>query len=100
MLENPIHEYHQREWFIQGFLPLTHIPLTQQRINSLGEALEQAMKIEAMAGYPGSLRIMRPPEDANISQLQGHISALTENIQELTLPKESSTPSMVYRLLH
>jgi hypothetical protein len=47
-LENPIHEDHQREWFIQGLLPLTRIPLTQQRITTLGEALEQAMKIEAM----------------------------------------------------
>jgi hypothetical protein len=39
-LENPIHEDHQREWFIQGLLPLTHIPLTQQRITTLAEALE------------------------------------------------------------
>jgi hypothetical protein len=52
--------------------------LTQQRIATLGEALEQAMKIEAMEGYPGSLWVMRPPEDNNIAQLQGQISALTE----------------------
>jgi hypothetical protein len=45
------------------------------------------MNIEAMEGYPGKLRIMRPLEDANIMQLQGQISALTEKIQELTLPK-------------
>jgi hypothetical protein len=68
-------------------LPLTHIHLTQQRITTLGEAFEQAMKIEAMAGYPGNLRIMRPMEDANIAQFQGQISTLTEKIQELTLPK-------------
>jgi hypothetical protein len=30
-------------------------------ITTLGEALEQAMKIEAMEGYPGSLWVMRPP---------------------------------------
>jgi hypothetical protein len=45
-LANPIHEDHQREWFIQGLLPLTCIPLTQQRIATLGEALEKSMKIE------------------------------------------------------
>jgi hypothetical protein len=45
------------------------------------------MNIEAMAGYPGSLRVMRPPEDVSLTQLQGHIYALTKNIQELTLPK-------------
>jgi hypothetical protein len=37
-------------------LSLTQIPLTQQWITTLGEALEQVMKIEAMDGYPGSLR--------------------------------------------
>jgi hypothetical protein len=71
MLDNPIHEYHQREWFNQGFLPLTCISLTQERTNSLGEAFEQAMQIEAMAGYPRGSRVMIPPEDANILQLHG-----------------------------
>jgi hypothetical protein len=45
------------------------------------------MNIESMPGYPGRLRVMRPPEDASIMQLQGQISALTKNIQESTLPK-------------
>jgi hypothetical protein len=45
------------------------------------------MKIEAMDGYPRSLRVARPPKDANLVQLQGKISALTENIQELTIPR-------------
>jgi hypothetical protein len=45
------------------------------------------MKIEAMAGYPGSLRIMKPTKDVNITQLQGQIYALTKKIQELNLPK-------------
>jgi hypothetical protein len=88
MLENIIHEYYQREWIIHEFLPLTNIPLTHQRITSLGEALEQAMNIEAMAGYPERLIIMRPLEDENISQLQGQISKLSEKIQELTPPRE------------
>jgi hypothetical protein len=53
----------------------------------LGEALEQAMKIEAMEGYPGSLQVIRPPDDYNIMQLQGHIFTLTDKIQELTIPR-------------
>jgi hypothetical protein len=57
-----------------GIFPLTRIPLTQQRLATLGEALEHAMKIEAMEGYPGNLRMMRSPEDNNIVQLQGQIS--------------------------
>jgi hypothetical protein len=83
-LAHPIHEDHQREWYIQGLLPLTRIPLMQQWIATLTEALEQSMKIEAMAGYPGNMRMTRPPVDANLSQLQGQISTLMENIQELT----------------
>jgi hypothetical protein len=59
----------------------------QQRIATLTEALEQSMKIEAMEGYPGSLRITRPLVDSHMSNLQGKISALMEKIQELTLLK-------------
>jgi hypothetical protein len=29
-LEHPIQEYHQREWYIQGLLPMMRIPLMQQ----------------------------------------------------------------------
>jgi hypothetical protein len=36
------------------------------------------MNIEAMAGYLGSLKVTRPPTDANLAQIQGKISALTE----------------------
>jgi hypothetical protein len=68
-------------------ITLTRIPLTQQRIATLGEALEQAMKVEAMESYHGSLQMMSLSEDNNITQLQGQISALTENIQKLSLPK-------------
>jgi hypothetical protein len=79
-LEKPIHEDHQREWFIQGSLHLNQIPLTQQSIATLGEALEQAMNIEAMIGYPRILQVTRPPEDNNNVQPQCHISASAEKI--------------------
>jgi hypothetical protein len=86
-LAHPIHEEHQREWCIQGLLPLTQIPLTQQWIATLTDTLEQLMKIEDMAGYPGSLRVTRSLADVNLAQIQGKISALTENIQNLTIPR-------------
>jgi len=73
--------------FIEGILPLTWIPLTQQSIATLEEVLEQAMKIVAMTGYLGSLRVMWPHDDHNITQLQGHIYVLTDKIQELNLPR-------------
>jgi hypothetical protein len=86
-LAHPIHEEHQREWYIQGLLPLTRISLMQQRIATLTDTLEQSMKIEAMEGYPGSLRMTKPPVNVNLAQLQEKISALTEKIQELTIPR-------------
>jgi hypothetical protein len=66
---HPIHEDHQREWYIQGLLPLMRIALTQQQIATLTISLEQSMKIEAMEGYPGNLRMTRPPVDANLLQI-------------------------------
>lgn len=51
-LSYPIDPSHQRDWFIKALLPLTRTPLTQQRIDTLQDALEQAMKIQAMASYP------------------------------------------------
>ena len=42
---------HHRDWFIKELLPLMRNSLTQQNIDTLQDALEQAMKIEAMAGY-------------------------------------------------
>ena len=59
-LAHPIHEGHQREWYIQGLFPLTWILLTQQRIAMLTTYLEQSMKIESMAGYPRNLRTTKP----------------------------------------
>jgi hypothetical protein len=47
------------------------------------------MKIEVMVGYPRILRVTRPPDDYNITKLQGHISTLTDKIQELTIPRAS-----------
>jgi hypothetical protein len=64
-----IHKNHQREWFIQGLLPFTRIPLTQQGITTLGEALKQVMKIQAMVGYPESLWVMKSTKDNNIMKL-------------------------------
>ena len=41
---------HQRDWFIKALLPLTRTPLTQQKIGTLQDALEQESCIEAMVG--------------------------------------------------
>jgi hypothetical protein len=42
----------------------------QQHIANLTNALEQSMKIETMIGYSGSLRVTRPPTDANLVQIK------------------------------
>ena len=55
-LSYPIDPNHQRDWFIKAILLLTRAPLTQKNIDTLQDALEQAMKIEAMAGYPQEFR--------------------------------------------
>jgi hypothetical protein len=75
-LAHPIHEEHQREWYIQGFLPLTQILLMQQQIATLIDALEQSMKIEAMEGYLGSLRVTRPPTDETWHNYKGKYQCL------------------------
>ena len=53
-----IHDTQHKEWFIGGLLPLTRIPLMQQKISTPREALEQAMWIESMAGW-GTLELRR-----------------------------------------
>jgi hypothetical protein len=68
-LAHPIHEDHQREWYIQGLLPLKRINLTQQWIATLTDALEHSLKIESMETYPENLRMTMPPVDANLSQI-------------------------------
>jgi len=45
------------------------------------------MKIEAMAGYPGSCKAVGLQGGSDLSQVQNQIAALTEKIQELTFPK-------------
>lgn len=67
-LVTPIPKYHQQEWYIQGLLPFTGTPLVQQRIISLADALKREMKIEAMVGYPGSIKYEKPSGDNNLSQ--------------------------------
>jgi len=59
----------------------------QSRIYMLIEDLEQSMHIEAMAGYPGSLRITRPIVDSHMLNLQGYIFEIIEKTHELTLLK-------------
>nr|KUM46227.1 hypothetical protein ABT39_MTgene1733 [Picea glauca]KUM48743.1 hypothetical protein ABT39_MTgene4758 [Picea glauca]QHR89623.1 hypothetical protein Q903MT_gene3645 [Picea sitchensis] len=81
-LTNPIHEAHVQECDIQGLLPLRKIPLTQQKIVSTADALERAIKIEAMARYPGNNRAMGPQGGLDLSQMQNQLAALTEKIQE------------------
>ena len=39
-LSYPINLNHQRDWFIKAHLPLTRTPLTQQKIDTLQDALE------------------------------------------------------------
>jgi len=51
----------------------------------LTDAFEQSMKFQAMEGYLGSRRVTRPPADANLAQIQGQISTLKDNIQELMI---------------
>ena len=64
---------HQRDWFIKSLLPLTKTPLTQQRIETLQDALEQAMKIEAMAGYPQEFKGRAAVQDPSIIGLHHQI---------------------------
>nr|QHR87180.1 hypothetical protein Q903MT_gene1189 [Picea sitchensis] len=40
-----------------------------------------------MAGYPGSLRVAGTTGGSYLSRVQNQIAALTENIQELAIPK-------------
>lgn len=42
---------YQRDWFIKVLLPLNRTPLTQQKIETLQDALEQATRIEDVVGY-------------------------------------------------
>ena len=65
-LSYPIDLNHQRVWFIKALLPLTRTPLTQQNIETLQDALEQAMKIEAMEGYLQEFKGMASTQDPSM----------------------------------
>lgn len=80
-LSYPINPNHQRDWFIKALLPLTRTPLTQQKIETLQDALEQAMKIEAMAGYPQEFRGGALAQDPFILGIQHQIASLTEKLK-------------------
>ena len=68
---------HQRDWFMKALLPLTRTPLTQQRIETLQDALEQAMNIEAMAGYSQEFKGGVAVHGPSIMGLQHQIASLT-----------------------
>ena len=61
---------HQWDWFIKALLPLTRMPLTQQKIGTLQDELEQASHIEAMEGYPHEYRGGASMQDPSILGLQ------------------------------
>ena len=74
---------HQRDWFIKALPPLTQTPLTQQKIDNLQDALEQAMKIEAMAGYPQEYLGGAALQDPSLLGLQHQIANLTKKLKEM-----------------
>lgn len=82
-LSYPIDPHHQREFFIKVILPMTSILLSHQRNGTLQDALEQAMQIEDMAGYPQDHRVGGPLKAPTIIGLQNKISTLTESLKYL-----------------
>ena len=79
----PINPNHQQYWFIKAVLPLTRTPLTQQKIDTLQDSLEQAMKIEAMAGYLQEFRGGAATQDHSILGLQHQIASLMEKLKDI-----------------
>jgi hypothetical protein len=57
------------------------------------------MKIEAMESYLGSLRVTRPPVDEKLSQIQGEILSLIENISIINHTKTRMTSGLVHTIL-
>jgi len=74
---------HQRDWFIKALFPLTRTPLTQQKIGTLQDALEQASWIEAMVGYPHEYQGGTSLQDLVITDLQSQTMNLTEKLRDL-----------------
>ena len=74
---------HQINWFIKVLLSLTRTPLTQQKIDTLQDALEKAMKVEAMAGYLQEFKGGAAAQDPSILGLQHQIASLMENLKDI-----------------
>ena len=64
---------HQWDWIIKALLPLTRTPLTQQKIGTLQDALEQASWIEAMSGYPHEYRGGTSLQDLGITACKARL---------------------------
>lgn len=64
-----IHDMQHKEWFLRGSLPLTRIPLMQQKIGTTREALEHYMRIESMEGYTGNTKVVATGEAPELSQV-------------------------------
>lgn len=64
---------------------MNRIPLSQQRINTLNDILEQALKIEAMARYPQDYKLGAPYADLAITGLQNQISTRTKRIKDIAI---------------
>lgn len=69
-LSYPIDPDHRRDFFINSLLPMTRIPPSQQNIDTLQDALEHVMQIEAMEGYPHDYKIGSPFANLTIMELQ------------------------------
>ena len=57
----------------------------QYNIDTLQDALEQAMKIEAMVGYPQEFRGGAVVQDPSILGLQHQIASLREKLKDIQL---------------
>ena len=79
----PINPNYQRDCFIKALLNLTITPITRQKIDTLQDALEQAMKIEAMAGYLQEFKGGNAALDPSILGLQHQIDILIENLKDI-----------------
>ena len=62
---------------------MTRTLLTQQKIETLQDALEQEMKIKAMVGYPQEYKGGETSQDPSIMGLQHKIVSLIEKLKEM-----------------
>lgn len=82
-LSYTINPNHWRDWFIKALLPLTQMPLTQQKFETLQDALEQATRIKAMVGYLHEYQRGVASHDPSILGLQPQIASLTKKLKYL-----------------